>query len=109
MLGTWPNRRSCDISIRRSGSTSVATLLLRKITRFHEKKTLDSQKDTRIQIRDRFVRLQENWFCKMARKMRYNANKDIAQTELIVNQRQRKREIAATFVFFVLVTETYNR
>jgi len=41
--------------------------------------------------------------------MRYNANKDIAQTELIVNQRQRKREIAATFVFFVLVTETYNR
>ena len=57
----WTSALVCDsvYSLLHSGwvYSSVATLLLRKSTRFHDKK------NTRLQIRDRFVRLQENWCC----------------------------------------------
>ena len=44
--------------------TSVATLLLRKSTRFHDEKCRFTKKEnTRSQIYDRFVRLQQNWYC----------------------------------------------
>jgi len=35
----------------------------------------------------------------MARKMCCSANKDMVQTQLIINQSQRKREVAATLLF----------
>jgi len=68
--------------------TSVATLLLWKSTRFHDKKTLYSQKKHQI-TKANLHRV------KMARKC--ITMPTIVQ--LIVNPRQRKREIAATLVF----------
>ena len=65
---------------------SVATLLLHKSTRFHNKKTLDSQKNTRLEK-------QTYTQCK------YPEIPTIDIVQLIVNQRQRKREMAATLVF----------
>ena len=48
-LAAVPAKMSAFNSYAAKGKTSVATLLLRKSTRFHDKKTLDSQKNTRLQ------------------------------------------------------------
>ena len=79
-----------DACVQRSHAASVATLLLRKITRFHDKKTLDTQKNTRLQ-----KQTNTQWKCSE------NALQCQPYTlcKLIENQTQRKEEIAATVVF----------
>jgi len=72
--------------------TSVATLLLRKSTKFHDKKTVDSPKKHEITKANLHT-------VKMPRNCVAMLTTDTVQ--LIVNQRQRKREIAATLVVFV--------
>jgi len=75
--------------------------LLRKITRFHAKKTLDSQNNTSLQNVDYSSQLTQGKLAVRKSKLTHsgnyqkmaNSNKDI--TQLLVNQRQRKHEITA--------------
>jgi len=64
--------------------------LLRKSTRFHDKKTLDSQKT--LDYKSKFTHSENAQKCIAVPTL------DIVQVQLIVNQRQRKRMIAATLV-----------
>jgi len=68
----------------RSQTISVDTLLLRKSTKYHDNKTLDSQKKHQITKANLHT-------VKMPRKRVAMPTIDIVQ--LIVSQRQRKREI----------------
>jgi len=68
---------------------SVATLLLRKSIRFPDEKTLDSQK--------KYITKSNLHTAKMPKKC--IAVPTIDNVQLIANQRQRKREIAATLGF----------
>jgi len=68
--------------------SSVATLFLQKSTRFHDKKKTLQKKTLDYKIK---LTHSEN-----AQKMRCNANH--RHVQLTINQRERKREKAATFV-----------
>jgi len=88
-LAAVPAKMSAFNRYAAKGKTSVATLLLRKSTRFHDKKTLDSQKKT-LDYKSKLTHGENTQKCAVMPII------DIVQ--LIRNQRQRKREIAATLV-----------
>jgi len=81
------------------GQLVVPLCCYEKSTKFHDEKQKIYKENTRLQMRDTFFRLQENWCCEMVTNMCCNPNKLIAAAQIIVNQKTGDRRNACVCLY----------